>query len=67
MHRYISYLCQTLKQHGVPIENERPECFGPIDPRSEGNVEGALKQAARSAYHAGKCPPQLICIVLPGR
>lgn len=67
MKRYITYLCQTLGQHGVPIDNARPECFGPIDPRPEGNVESALQQAARSAYRVGKCPPQLICIVLPGR
>lgn len=67
MQRYITYLCQTLRQHGVPIENDTPECFGPIDPRPEGNVESALQQAARSAFRAGKCAPQLICVVLPGR
>ena len=68
MKGYIDYLCQTLHQHGVPIENGRPECFGPIDPRPDGNVEGAMQQAARAAYKAGgNIAPQLICIVLPGR
>lgn len=68
MQRYIIYLCQTLHQHGVKIENGRPGYFGPVDPRPDGNVEGALQQAARSAYKAGGgIAPQLICIVLPGR
>jgi eukaryotic translation initiation factor 2C len=68
MRRYIHFLCGTLEVHGVPVENKRPECFGPIDPRNPSNIAGALQQAARSAYMSGgKCAPQLICIVLPGR
>ncbi|OCF39530.1 hypothetical protein I317_06689 [Kwoniella heveanensis CBS 569] len=67
MRRYIGYLCQTLRNHGVVVANRTPECIAPRDPRQEGNILAALKEAGRAAYMAGKCAPQLICCVLPGR
>ncbi|WVW82289.1 hypothetical protein I302_104295 [Kwoniella bestiolae CBS 10118] len=67
MHRYITFLCQVLQSHGVEVVNTQPECIGPIDPRGNDAVANALQQAARAAYRAGKCAPQLICCILPGR
>ncbi|OCF55470.1 hypothetical protein L486_06954 [Kwoniella mangroviensis CBS 10435] len=67
MHRYITYLCETLTAHGVDVRNRQPDCIGPIDPRGNDAVSNALQQAARAAYRVGRCAPQLICCVLPGR
>jgi eukaryotic translation initiation factor 2C len=67
MKRYITYLMQTLEKHGVTIENRQPTLIGPVDPTKEQNVRSAIQSAARAAYQAGKCTPQLIFIILPGR
>ncbi|WVQ97314.1 hypothetical protein IAU59_004425 [Kwoniella sp. CBS 9459] len=67
MQRYVTYLCDTLKNHGVNVANSTPVCIPPRDPRQVENVLGGLKEAARAAYMAGNCAPQLICCVLPGR
>ncbi|WWD17893.1 hypothetical protein CI109_102338 [Kwoniella shandongensis] len=67
MQRYITYLCQVLSAHGVQVANRQPECIGPINPTKKGAITNALQLGARAAYMAGKCPPQLICCVLPGR
>ncbi|RSH92939.1 hypothetical protein EHS25_008385 [Saitozyma podzolica] len=80
MQSYVTYLCDTLIAHGVPVVNRQPSCIGPVDPRKEENVKGALQEAARDSYIAGKkavdagrlnpawkCAPQLICVVLPGK
>jgi hypothetical protein len=80
MQRYVNFLCDTLDAHGVPVINRQPSCIGPVDPRREENVKGALQEAARDSYIAGKkaldagrvdpawkCAPQLICVVLPGK
>ncbi|WRT64136.1 uncharacterized protein IL334_001065 [Kwoniella shivajii] len=67
MHRYITYLCSVLRAHGVEVENSRPMCIGPIDPRGDSAIPHALQEAARAAYRSGKCAPQLICCILPGR
>lgn len=61
------YLMQTLERHGVKIENKQPTLIGPVDPTKEQNVKSALQSAARAAYQAGQCAPQLIFIILPGR
>lgn len=61
------YLMQTLERHGVKIENKQPGLIGPVDPTKEQNVKSALQSAARAAYQAGQCAPQLIFIILPGR
>lgn len=67
MKRYVTYMIDVLRAHGVVVDNARPKCIGPIDPRQPDAIKGALQHAAREAYMAGKCSPQLICIVLPGR
>ncbi|WWC86242.1 uncharacterized protein L201_001115 [Kwoniella dendrophila CBS 6074] len=67
MHRYITYLCQVLEAHGVDIATKQPDCFGPVDPRERDAIPKALQRAAQAAYRKGKCAPQLICCVLPGR
>jgi eukaryotic translation initiation factor 2C len=67
MKRYVTYMIQVLRAHGVEVENAKPKCIGPIDPRDPSDIKGALQLAAREAYMSGKCSPQLICAVLPGR
>lgn len=69
MKRYFMYMIDTLRNHGVKIENDRPTLVGPINPLIPGAVKDGLKLAARGAYMGGggQCAPQLICVVLPGR
>jgi eukaryotic translation initiation factor 2C len=67
MKRYVIYLMQTLERHGVKIDNKQPTLIGPVDPTREQNVKSALQSAARAAFQAGQCAPQLIFIILPGR
>jgi len=67
MKRYVVYLMQTLERHGVKIDNKQPTLVGPVDPTKEQNVRSALQSAARAAFQAGQCAPQLIFIILPGR
>nr|XP_018267308.1 uncharacterized protein I303_01293 [Kwoniella dejecticola CBS 10117]OBR89466.1 hypothetical protein I303_01293 [Kwoniella dejecticola CBS 10117] len=67
MHRYIHYLVNVLQAHGVQVITKQPDCIGPIDPRGPRAIPNALQQAARAAYMVGKCAPQLICCILPGR
>lgn len=67
MKRYMVYLMKTLANHGVMIENPRPALLGPYDPSRPGTIKSGLQEAARAAYIAGKCAPQLIFVVLPGR
>ena len=73
MQGFVTYLVQTMKMFGTNVVNDKPPCFGPINPmnRASGNnpVYDALNQAARGAYEAGKRqgPPQLIIIVMSGR
>lgn len=67
MKRYVAYMVEVLRAHGVEVANAKPKCIGPIDPRKPEAIKEALQLAAREAYMAGKCSPQLICAVLPGR
>ena len=67
MKRYITYMCEVLTAHGVVVENRQPATFGPVDPRGPGVILNSLQSAARASYKAGRCAPQLICIILPGR
>ncbi|WWC66253.1 uncharacterized protein I206_100154 [Kwoniella pini CBS 10737] len=67
MHRYITFMVESLTAHGVLVHTKHPECIGPIDPRGARAIPNALQQAARAAYMVGKCAPQLICCILPGR
>ena len=67
MRRYCAFLVGFLQRFGVDVPNKNPVCIGPVDPRQPENVVEALKRASKAAYTAGKCAPQLICIVLPGR
>jgi eukaryotic translation initiation factor 2C len=67
MKRYISYLMDTLITHGVKIANKTPTLVGPINPIKEIDVKNALQTAARAAFKAGGCAPQLIFVILPGR
>ncbi|ORY32296.1 Piwi domain-domain-containing protein [Naematelia encephala] len=67
MRRYITYLCGTFDSHGIPVMNRKPALFTSTDPRQPGVVTEYLQKAARACYMAGKCTPQLICCILPGR
>lgn len=67
MRRYVIYLCGVLKSHGVVVDNPEPALLGPVDPQQPGVMQHYLQAAARKSYIAGKCAPQLICIILPGR
>ena len=67
MQRYVDFLVRTLQRLGVVVENTRPPCIAPQDPRQDGMIEYQLKTAAQQAYKAGQCDPQLICVILPGK
>lgn len=67
MQRYISYLCTRLSALGVSIENPKPPCIAPTDPRNPHNLLTALQQAARAAFQVSKEMPQLIVVILPGK
>jgi hypothetical protein len=67
MKRYMVYLMGTLESHGVKIANKAPTLVGPINPLKEQDVRAALQTAARAAFKAGGCAPQLIFVILPGR
>jgi hypothetical protein len=67
MQRYVVYLCEALRKHGVVIANDQPPTLGPFNPTVEGGPRKGLGAAAAAAYKAGGCAPQLILVVLPGR
>jgi eukaryotic translation initiation factor 2C len=67
MKRYVTYLVDTLKSHGVQVDNPRPPLVGPRDPRTQAGIIEGLQMGAREAYKATGKKPQLLCVVLPGR